>query len=355
MSDLITLPAARPSRLMMCRRWARRVSARRRGNRLAVAVLLCLLATTAAAQSPAGTLSVIFDNDTFVGTDRYYTGGLRISWTTQAGPERGWEHAMARLLPVFPDRGTLRVSYTLAQRTYTPDDLSDPTPPPDSRPYAGWLYGAVGLMTETHGQLDQIQLAIGVVGPLALAEEIQRTVHALTGSEMPAGWDTQLHNEPALLLSYRRSWRVVNVSRADGFDFDITPFAGGALGNVFTYVSAGAAFRFGYDMTNEYGLPLMSTNLPGPAYFGKPDPGFGWYLFLGLRARAVAHNIFLDGNTFAESRSVDREPLVGSVQLGLALNIGDVAVAYTQVWRTRRFEAQGEAQAFGVVTLSKRF
>ena len=42
-----------------------------------------------------------------------------------------------------------------------------------------------------------------------------------------------------------------------------------------------------------------------------------FYATLVLRGSAFAHNIFLDGNTFSDSHSVDKEPLVGQAIAGL--------------------------------------
>ena len=57
--------------------------------------------------------------------------------------------------------------------------------------------------------------------------------------------------------------------------------------------------------------------MPGGGYFRRKK-GFNWYLFAGLEGRAVFRNIFLDGNTFTDSHSVDSKHFVGDIQAGLA-------------------------------------
>jgi len=53
--------------------------------------------------------------------------------------------------------------------------------------------------------------------------------------------------------------------------------------------------------------------------FVRAGQGRGGYVFAGVEGRAVARDIFLDGNTFQKSPSVDKEPLVGELAVGAAL------------------------------------
>lgn len=75
----------------------------------------------------------------------------------------------------------------------------------------------------------------------------------------------------------------------------------------------------------------------------------------GCLRHGHARNIFLDGNTFRDSRSVDKEPLVGDLQFGIAVTWRNVRLSYTHVLRTREFKTQGEADDFGAFSLSVRF
>lgn len=65
--------------------------------------------------------------------------------------------------------------------------------------------------------------------------------------------------------------------------------------------------RLGQRLPLDYGPPRIQPSLPGSGFFVPPQDRFGWYLFAGVEGRAVARNIFLDGNTFRDSRSVDKE------------------------------------------------
>lgn len=303
-----------------------------------------------------GTFNLSIENDLFYDRDQHYTNGFRAGWTTHRDAVPHWLVEAARALPFFPATGDMRASFAFGQNMYTPDDITVVDPPSGERPYAGWLYVAAGLVADTGTRLDSVELSLGVVGPWSLAEETQKFVHSITGSDKPRGWDSQIKNEPAFLLTWQRAWRAYYTRDLfAGLQLDVTPHVGLALGNVFTYGSGGAMLRFGHGLPHDYGPPRIQPSLPGSGFF-LPHDGFGWYVFAGVEGRAVAHDIFLDGNTFGgRGTSIDRNVVVGDAQLGIAVTFGDVRVAYTHVLRTPDFEEQNGLDNFGAISISTRF
>jgi hypothetical protein len=309
-----------------------------------------------AAESPkSGTLSVVLENDVFSGIDRHYTNGLMLNWVPgrdASTPE--WVIMLVRLMPWFPETGEIRHGYSFGQSIFTPSDLSVANPPLRDRPYAGWLFGTIGLGVESGRKLDQFGMTFGMVGPSSLAEQTQKFLHRVLPANEPKGWDTQLGNEPGIVATYQRSWRGVATSILSGARLDFTPHLGAALGNVFTYGNAGGTMRFGNRLPNDYGPPRIQPGLTGFGDF-SPVSGFGWYVFAGIEGRAVARNIFLEGNTFRDSRSVDKKHLVGDLQLGFVLDWSDLRLSYIHVLRTREFHAQESKDDFGSLCLSVKF
>ncbi|TLM67174.1 MAG: lipid A deacylase LpxR family protein [Deltaproteobacteria bacterium] len=312
-------------------------------------------AAWAEAAPRSGTLSFVLENDLFSNVDRHYTSGVRLVWVPdrEASPPV-WALKAASLVPWFPDAGEVRPGFALGQSMFTPSDITLADPSPQERPYAGWLYGTIGLGVESGRRLDQFGITLGMVGPASLAEESQKTVHKTIGSDEPKGWDTQLRNEPGLVVTYQRSWRELAARTLLNNELDFSPHLGGALGNVFTYANAGVTMRYGRQLPDDYGPPRIQPGLPGTADF-SPRSDFGWYLFAGIDARLVARNIFLDGNTFRDSRSVDKYPLAGDLQFGLVLDWPAIRLSYTHVLRTREFRTQKHADDFGAISLSVKF
>ena len=309
-------------------------------------------------ERPVWTLT--FENDLTNNTDRYFTNGIRLNRTSPVGavPEAVVDAAR----PLIGTIGTVRWTVGIGQNMYTPSDITVSDPDPDDQPYAGWLYGTVGVLNDLatgDGNRTQtsVQLSLGVVGPSALGEEAQKFVHEIVNSPEPQGWDHQLHDEPAVLLNLERRWVVPSEPVVGDLRGDVSPHVGLALGNVFTHAAAGFTLRFGEPPQYDYGPPRLQPHTPGSEYFAAraPDDEFGWYLFAGAEGRAVARNIFLDGNTFRDSPSVDKELLVADLSAGVVMTFGDMRVSYVQVLRTKEFEGQEGPSLFGAFSVGYRF
>lgn len=310
----------------------------------------------------SGTYSIQVENDRIAQTDRHYTNGLRLSWISDKksdGPM--WVRDTLQFLYPLADIRSGRIGAAIGQNIYTPEDTNAVALVADDRPYAGWLYGAASIHAETtrkFGQwaldsLDSVELSLGIVGPQAYAEETQNNWHDLIGVSRSNGWDNQLKNEPAVALFFQRKWRPEPVS-IGMFEIDAIPHAGGSLGNVFTLANLGATLRFGQQLGLDYGPPQIRPSLSGLTAVEEAD-GLGWYFFVGGEGRAVLRNIFLDGNSFADSHSVDKKSFVGNFQLGLSLTYSGYRLAFSHVFLSKEFDEQRRSDRYGTLTLSKRF
>ncbi len=317
-----------------------------------------------------GTVNLQIENDLFGnGADRNFTNGIRLSYLTSL--RRGIPDILKPLLPFIPDFGEetgteRRSSYSLGQNMYTPSDISRPELIPGERPYAGWLYAGFGIVSKTDNsnrpdklfnRMDNLEINIGIVGPASLAGTFQRTWHKWFDFQPPRGWGNQLDNEPGIVLVYERQWRIKEKAEFAGIEADFTPRAGAALGNVFTYASAGATIRIGPNLPNDYGPPRIRPSLPGSGFF-DPRSTYSLYFFTGVEGRAVARNIFLDGNTFSNSHHVDKKYLVGDLQLGVVLTTDRIGfmpplrISYTYILRSKEYRGQEKADKFGSINLS---
>jgi hypothetical protein len=249
---------------------------------------------------------------------------------------------------------------------FTPNDISIAENQPDDRPWAGLLYGSVGLLSDTglqrdddsnYSRIDTLELTLGVVGPASFADNTQKVVHEMIDSPDPKGWDNQIHNEPIVNLAYERKYRSWFEGDVLGLEYDATPHAGFMLGNAYTNAELGTMFRLGFDLPGDYGPPRIRPSLPGSDFFVPDTRGFpvSGYLFAGAAGRWVLRDITLDGNTFRDSNSIDKEPLVGDLQIGFAVIVGQARFTYTHVYRTAEFEGQDKGDQFGSLSMSVRF
>lgn len=304
-----------------------------------------------------GILTLSLENDLFSGEDDNYTNGVRLAVLSAENNLPKWIEEGASAFPLFAREGHKRWSFSLGQSIFTPEDITVRELQREDRPYAGWLYGSFGVTSDTGSRLDNLQLTLGVVGPPSGAEQTQKFFHDVFYDSLhtrhPLGWHDQLDTEPGLVLEYERKWRKLHEFSPFGFGMDITPSIGGAVGNIYTHASVGAVARLGYDLPSDYGPPLIRPSLPGSDFF-IPTQDFGWYLFAGVEGRAVARNIFLDGNTFSDSHSVDKRPFIGNLQTGIAFTYDDMRFAYTHIFYTEEFHGQRGGDAFGAFTVSWR-
>jgi hypothetical protein len=330
---------------------------------LGLILWVCLLWTgrPALAEEPGRIICLQLENDFFGGgTDRHFTHGTRLFYMTEPLP---WMTRAAEKLPWVQSnedkekgldlraRGTI----SLGQNIYTPEQTDTRRLIKDDRPYAGWLYLGFGIAANRDPDtFEQIELDVGIVGPLSYAEEVQKGWHGLLSIEKPKGWDHQLENEPGVVLFYERARQFGPEALSRGLSVDFIPHVGGSLGNVFTYGSAGFTLRIGQDLRGDFGPPRIRPSLPGAGYF-KPGEAFNWYFFAGADGRAVLQNIFLDGNTFSSSHDVDKKTFVADAQVGLSFQYAKMRITYTQIFRTREFHGQDSPDMFGSLSVSIQF
>lgn len=330
-------------------------------TRLAIAVLALGAAQTGAA-ADGDTYSVQWENDRIANTDRHYTNGFRLSWVSdEKSSDPEWVRELLDRVYPFAALKSGRVGAAFGQSIYTPEDTAATALVRNDRPYAGWLYGGISVHAETSKTLDRmsldtldtVELDFGIVGPYALGRQVQNGVHELINVAKSNGWGNQLDNEPGLMLIGERRWRTAPLE-VQGLQFDAIPHLGGSIGNVMTFAAAGAMVRFGQALDVDFGPPLIRPALSGLAAVDNRND-FAWYLFAGAQGRAVARDIFLDGNTFSSSHSVDKKTFVADFQAGAAVIYRGARLAITQVYRTREFDGQPQVDRFGAISLSVRF
>ena len=311
-----------------------------------------------------GRITVMEENDSILSDDDgYYTQGLQFSYLSDdVAAESTWNAPFAwlggdglGLLPAGVHQSSRHYEIILGQSLFTPGDINDRNPDADDRPYAGWLFGGVGLIQDTdRRQFDHLELLAGVVGPAAGGRRTQNDWHQFIGIDEAKGWDHQLDNEPGIALSYERKWRLLAPISGD-FAVDALPELGATLGNVQTYAESGVMLRFGKGLVADYGPARIRPALSGTSYFNSDylaDP-FGFYIFVSAQGRAVARNVFLDGSTFEDSPDVDKKVFIADLSAGFAVFWSDaIRLDGSFVHRTKEFDGQPRAEEFAGINLS---
>jgi lipid A 3-O-deacylase len=288
-------------------------------------------------------LTLTEENDTSL-SDRNYTQGAKIQFLSSDHTNQNW---FSRNVPsIGYDAPRWKWGVDGGHQIFTPEDLSKRTLIRDDRPYAGWLYGGLifqqrGTNANGTGIMETFRLRAGVVGPDSQADHFQVSWHRTFGFDDPRGWRNQLKNEVGGQFVYDRRYRY---NWGDVWAVQFLPEGGVDLGNIRIDAHVGGTVRMGYNIPNEFGFG-SSTH----------DADFGCHVFAGVTGYAVALDIFLDGNNFRDSHSVDKHELVGEARIGIAFTTRHVEFTATHVRRSHEFETQNESTGFTSLALTAKF
>ena len=295
------------------------------------------------------------ENDKFStvpgGTDRYYTAGQQISWTSAPNdvPE-----FLAQAGRAAGGAGTTWLSINLEQDLYTPYNTTRIHPDPKDWPYAGHLAATAALIQDSADTRTMLSAGLGVIGPSAGGRIVQNGFHVIVGDQQSHGWGAQMPDEPAIQFNATRIWRMRLVD-VGPFEADVLPEAAIGLGTVRAYGEVGTRLRIGHGLARDFGpARITSGQSGGDAYL--PDDKTGYYLFVGANGQAIARDAFLDGDLFRPSISVHRRSLLGQFEGGVALLWHGARISYTHTWQTDSFQGQKAGLFnFGSIAVSFRF
>ncbi len=292
-----------------------------------------------------------YHNDQFVSRDDAFLSScisnqrhsplLRGWGTTASGePRRGMARWIGENVPGLGPTGERRqrLAFGVTHAIQTPDDLRTDELQLDDVPYAGSLGAHWSWASFDDRALNAFQIYAGALGPAAGGRETQELFHdGLGKGPEPRGWRWQSENEPLLNLSYLIKRKIAPLtSGRRGFGRDLAVGFHQALGNYYTATDVQLELRAGWR------LPEGFAQVHDPAGQGvslepvlDPDAGAEsgsrFHLSLVLRATALWHTPFLDGNTFTESvhPGVDYEPVFGTVIAGLHFSRGRYSVHFS--------------------------
>ena len=321
-------------------------------------VLMSISATMSFAAEPLtnptrNAFSIRFENDCFSvdKTDENYTNGMSLA-LTQTG-----KGVLGGVWDLFgKPSGNRFATYELTQLMLTPSDLKRSDPDPTDRPYAGLLYLGFTTHLEQENSLHSLKVIAGVAGPASLAEDVQKFSHTFLHSTHAKGWDHQIKNEPVLNLVYEYRHKFALTPRDSAFGIEFIPMGGAFLGNYLIQAGTDMQFRAGYHLPDDFGTTVLrgSGYLP-PPQDDKAHHAWGFYAFAGGGANLIARNLTLDGNSFADSRSVDKRIFLPMAEFGASLWTQWFQATFSYVMMGREFYGQPQREDYGSVILSSFF
>ena len=302
-------------------------------------------------------VNIYYENDVLYLTDYGYSNGLKLALLYEVEPEgRFWFK-----LPFIDDASKKHyMSFSVSQLVFTPRDIEYTFSDESDRPYAGILYGSYALHQSDEKELDSLELQMGVVGPSSYGSDVQNFVHGLIGSPHVEGWDCQLQDEFIFLLAYQHRWRSI-IEKNDDTTLEMIPYGGGAVGNMAVYANAGLMFRYGWNVPEDFGTTSIQgaeeTGIPALGKNEKVELKNRWSSFFQLYVEGVgvAHNITLDGNSFSDEPSVEKEPFIGKFGFSYTVRYGHYHFSLANINKTKVFKSQHGGYGYGSVVFSYIF
>jgi hypothetical protein len=308
-------------------------------------------------------LSFIEENDLYYNPfgrhqDRHYTQGFKLIYLEPGASPSWWARGtqLARFESWLPNvwmdpRGT-NFGLLFGQNIFTPQNKTATNLVTDDRPYAAWMY--MGLAIQRRGVtafdipvLESFELDLGVIGPEAQGGRSQNALHQARNLKTFDGWGTELRTEPAFVLKYGRAWKLA-FNEASGRYFDFIPDFGTDLGTLRVAGNIGATARLGFNLPDDFGLQTIDSAIV--LANGRNRGPVGAYVFGQVEGRAIARNVFLDGNLFRNSYHVRKNPFVADLSYGAALTFGQhFDLSWTRVERTEEFDGQRGNDQFGSI------
>lgn len=306
--------------------------------------------------------SLVFENDAFFRDDEQYSHGLFLNWgyshvdALNAQNLPFWIASLAQKTHLTTRYKTNKskqyaISYGFGQALQTAVDITVDELLEEDSPYVGLLAWEVNLLAYDALVSDEAGMIIGAVGPIALGEFSQTFAHKIMGATEPQGWDNQINNELVLRIQARRTWRVYESQFLNG-EFDFLTGIDGGIGNLRSDLSTGVAIRFGQQLRKNF---LSASVFPVQKFNGLNNSAYGWYLFANASATYVANDIFMNGNTFEDSHSVDLIHPQGAISLGFMANIYDFSILYTILYLSDEYQNQRKSSRFGSLVLTYHF
>lgn len=306
--------------------------------------------------------------------DRNYTMGVGIGFGGELGytdpryfhPWRlaGVVPAARNLLDRFVlDRwvdgriGIREYSWMFGVTAFTPDDLQDPNPIPDDRPYASLAFLSsrqIRVDAANEQWAVTTDFALGLLGT-NIADNVQSWLHEnIIDGEAPLGWDNQISDGGELTALYGVKIEVLPRRLNSWFDKKGVPLLytihAGAQVGYYQALYGGLSLRLGRVRSPFWQWSSNPLNIGNEALDSDEDE-YELFVFGALRGRGIRHNSLLEGQfgnddpvtVEAAPFLIEGEAGVSWAFNGLGRRLGLTYV--TVAGRTREFEGGAEARS----------
>ncbi len=274
---------------------------------------------------------VIYENDLFTQTDRYYSQGALIELINPF-----IDRSPVSAILLHPEGAAVRSGITLEINAFTPENIGAPEIQNQDQPFSATLMAKQFSVASDSIKKWQLTSAFGagVIGPAAFGKEIQVGIHRATNSIIPGGWGNQVASD--LLVNYSVAYSK-------------------------TLIDAGKVFRINGDIYGTAGSPFTAASAGATVMLGLMDPSFSnrtsscspprFHFFYHPVITAVGYDATLQGGLFNKNSpyvfsAASVERVIFTQSAGIILNFRKLSLEYSLSAETPRFK-NGFSHRFG--------
>jgi hypothetical protein len=292
-------------------------------------IFLCLCSAALAQDSLSSPsknryFRLVYDNDLFNYTDRYYTQGVMMELTMPVLKYSPLSKILLRL-----KNSEMYHSLSFEQDCFTPKSISIDTLDHRERPYTGTLVMSqqiISMDAKRHRRLTS-KTDLGFLGPCAKCEQTQKAIHKTTNNDPPLGWGFQLNGDYIFNYSLLYEKGLLNKRH-----FDLIGFAEGRAGTLYDDASAGLFARTGW----------MNSYFQSMGIFKNAPHKFQLYFTVRAKARLVGYNATMEGGMFTKSlytiEPTNIERFVYYAYFSAVISYNRLCLEYQQAYLTPEFK-----------------
>ncbi|MDN3547529.1 lipid A deacylase LpxR family protein [Mucilaginibacter aquaedulcis] len=306
--------------------------------------LLCLFATIGSfAQTRSHEFAIQTDNDSYLGqgSDRYYTNGIFFYYR--------------KALKANNDLQNKVLGFEIGQKMYNPQSGYVPNADFIDRPFAAYTYigSTLNLLYKNEGNL-KLSAQIGLVGPAAGGEPVQKLIHNTFGFYHLNGWQYQIRNDAELNLGAEYNKLL---ARASWIDVSLASYAN--LGNGFTGAGVGPLLRLG-NFNQLFNSVSTQSTVSAQDQTGLLH-AHEIFFYYKPQVNGVLYDATIQGSLLrshdpnSQEVTLNKKPVIFSNQLGVAFTTSRFAFDIAAIFHTKDVEEMIRSHQWASITGAYRF
>ena len=266
---------------------------------------------------------IVFENDLYTSTvnDKYYTNGFEFFYRYPI--QNSNENANKKI-----------IEFRLGQHIYNPQTIRADNFFVNDRPFSGHLFVESGLQTFYQNEsVLKLTGQLGVIGPKAFGEEVQKTFHETFGYKQVSGWRYQIRDLLVVQANAFYSHRLFPTQKAVNIDLQVQGEIN--LGTAFQGITVGPMARFSLKKL----LPVYDSNLcEGSLRLDRNyKESSEFYFYISPKLNYQLYDATIQGSLFNEESPVtfELEPFRFNGEAGFKYRQNHWNLSYTFVYRGR--------------------